>query len=74
MNANIFPLSFFEEVFEEFPQNGNKTHFIELVANVLRKKPHTAYLSFEKDIGVKMVEGFPTVNYCDIKPNYPFNR
>lgn len=74
MNANMFPMSFFEEIFERFPQNGNKAHFMELVANVLRKKPHTAYLSFEKDIGIKMVQGFPAINYCDIKPKYPFNR
>ena len=74
MNAEIFPLSFYEEIFEAFPQNGNKAHFIELVAGVLRKKNHTAYLSFEKDIGLKKVENFPSLNFCDVKQKYPFSR
>ncbi|MGG6193282.1 hypothetical protein ACQV2B_04165 [Pantoea allii] len=74
MNADMFPLSFFEEIFERYPQEGNKAHFIELVANVLTKKPHTAYLTFENDIGIRRVKDYHPLNYCDKKPAYPFNR
>jgi hypothetical protein len=46
---------------------------IEAISAVLRKKPHTAYLTFEKDIAQRTIPGFSPPNFCDLKAPAPFN-
>jgi hypothetical protein len=72
-NAEKLPAAVFQEVFDALPRMNSSTHMIEAIGAVLRKKPHTAYLTFEKDIGERTVPGFSLPNFCDLKAPHPFN-
>ena len=73
-NASELPASVFQEVFEALPRMNSSAHMIQAIGAVLRKKPHTAYLSFKKDIAERTVPGFNPPNFCDLKAPAPFNR
>lgn len=72
-NADKFPAAFFDQVFEALPSLGNTAHMIEAIGNVLRRKPHTAYLSFERDIAERTNPAFNPPNFCDMVRPAPFN-
>ncbi len=72
--ADSFPPEFFATVFEVLPRLHNKAMIIESIGAVLRKKPHTAYLAFEKDIALRTVPNFNPPNFCDVIPKPPFDR
>ena len=72
--ADSFPRSLLDEVFEAVPRLQNRAHLIEALGAVLRKKPHTAYLAFQKDIALRKVPNFNPPNFCDIVPPSPFDR
>jgi len=73
IHADKFPAAFFDQVFEALPSLGNMTHLIGAIGNVLRKKPHTAYLSFERDIAERTNPEFNPPNFCDIPRPASFN-
>ena len=73
-NADKFPPSFYTEVFGVLPRLGNKQQIATSIAEVIRRKPHTASLAFQVDIGRKLVPGFNPPNYFDIKPRPPFDQ
>lgn len=72
-NADKLPAAVFQEVFEALPRMNSSAHMIEAIGAVLRRKPHTAYLAFEKDIAERTVAGFNPPNFCDLKAPPPFN-
>ena len=72
-NADKLPAAVFQEVFEALPRLNSSAHMIQAIGAVLRKKPHTAYLAFEKDIAERSVPGFNPPNFCDLKMPAPFD-
>ena len=72
-NADKLPAAVFQEVFDALPRMNSSAHMIEAIGAVLRKKPHTAYLAFKKDIAERTVPGFSPPNFCDLKAPAPFN-
>ncbi len=72
-NADKLPAEVFQEVFDALPRMNSSAHLTEAIGAVLRKKPHTAYLAFEKDIAERAVPGFSPPNFCDRKAPPPFN-
>jgi hypothetical protein len=53
--ANQIPKEFFDGVFAALPRLNSRANFIKELGAVLRKKPHTAYLAFERDIALRTV-------------------
>jgi hypothetical protein len=41
---------------------------------MLRKKPHTAYLAFEKDIALRTIPNYNPPNFVEFQPPAPFNQ
>jgi hypothetical protein len=74
LDADKLPIGVFQEVFESLPRLGCSKHMIESIGAVLRKKPHTAYLAFEKDIALRAVPSFDPPNFCDLKAPPPFDE
>jgi len=72
-NADKIPAPVIHEVFEALPRLNSSAHMIEAIGAVLRRKPHTAYLAFEKDIASRTVPGFDPPNFCDRKAPPPFD-
>ncbi|HKX77670.1 MAG TPA: HD domain-containing protein [Novosphingobium sp.] len=72
-NADKFPAAFFDQVFEALPSLGNMAHLIESFGNLLRRKPHTAYLAFQTDIARRTNPDFNPPNFCDIVRPAPFS-
>ena len=73
MNAQELPRNFFDEVFEALPQMGSRAHLLESIGAVIRRKPHTAHLVFQKDIGVRTIPDYDPPNFCDLVPPAPFH-
>jgi hypothetical protein len=74
LNAKQFPGSFFDEVFAALPRLNNRANLIKDIGAVLGKKPHTAYLAFEKDIALRTIPNYSPPNFVDIQPPAPFNQ
>jgi HD domain len=74
LNAKQFPRGFFDEVFAALPRLNNRANLIKDIGAVLRKKPHTAYLAFEKDIALRTIPNYNPPNFVDIQPPAPFNQ
>jgi hypothetical protein len=74
LNAKQFPRSFFDEVFAVLPRLNSRANFIKALGAVLRKKPHTAYLAFEKDIALRTIPNYNPPNFVDLQPPAPFNQ
>jgi len=73
-HADKFPATFYTDVFAALPRMGNKRQIAESVAEVIRRKPHTASLAFQVDIAKKLVPGFNPPSYMDVKPPFPFDQ
>jgi hypothetical protein len=78
-NADILGLrldeitpSLVDDVLALYPRVGIKAAFTEALAEVIRKKPHTAYGTGLVDIGHRHVHGFGCPNLCDLIDNAPF--
>lgn len=56
-----------------YPRVGFKTAFTEALAEVVRKKPHTATGTGLVDIGHRHVHGFACANVCDLIDHAPFD-
>jgi HD domain len=74
LNANQFPRAFFDEVFAALPRLNSRANFIRDIGAMLRKKPHTAYLAFEKDIALRTIPNYNPPNFVDFQPPAPFNQ
>lgn len=74
VNANQLPKEFFDGVFAVLPRLNSRANFIKELGAVLRKKPHTAYLAFEKDIALRTIPNYNPPNFVDIQPPAPFNQ
>jgi hypothetical protein len=64
--------SFVDDVLQIYPRVGFKAAFQEALAEVIRKKPHTALGTGLVDIGHRHVHGFECPNVCDLIDNAPF--
>jgi hypothetical protein len=79
-HADVFGLrleeitpSFVDDVLELYPRAGFKAAFTEALAEVARKKPHTAVGTGLVDIGRRHVHGFDAPNVCDLIDHAPFD-
>jgi hypothetical protein len=64
--------SLVDDVLSLYPRLGIKAAFTEALAEVVRKKPHTAYGTGLADIGHRHVHGFGCPNVCNLIDNAPF--
>jgi hypothetical protein len=64
--------SLVDDVLALYPRAGFKAAFAEALAEVVRKKPHTALGTGLVDIGHRHVHGFDCANVCDLIDHAPF--
>jgi hypothetical protein len=64
--------SFVDDVLQLYPRAGFKLAFQEAIAEVARKKPHTAIGTGLGDIGRRHIHGFECANVCDLIDHAPF--
>lgn len=64
--------SFVDDVLQLYPRVGFKTAFQEAIAEVARKKPHTAVGTGLADVARRHVHGFDCPNVCDLIDQAPF--
>ncbi|WP_349607063.1 MULTISPECIES: HD domain-containing protein [Cupriavidus] len=64
--------SFVDDVVQAYPRLGFKAAFQEALAEVARKKPHTAIGTGLADIGHRHVHGFCIPDVCDLINGTPF--
>lgn len=64
--------SFVDDVLQLYPRVGFKAAFQEAIAEIVRKKPHTALGTGLADVGRRHVHGFDCPNVCDLIDNAPF--
>lgn len=72
LGLNELTPSLVEDVVALYPRLGLKAAFTEALAEVIRKKPHTAFGTGLVDIGHRHVHGFGCPNLCDLINNAPF--
>jgi hypothetical protein len=60
------PPSLIDDTLALYPRIGMKAAFTEALAEVARKKPHTAVGTGLADIGRRLVHGLEIPNVCDI--------
>jgi HD domain len=63
---------FVDDVLQLYPRAGFKAAFQEALAEVVRKKPHTALGTGLVDIGHRHVHGFQCANVCELIDGAPF--
>jgi hypothetical protein len=56
-----------------YPRIGMKAAFTQAIAEVARKKPHTAIGTGLADVGRRHIHGFDCPNVCDLIDNAPFD-
>jgi hypothetical protein len=64
--------AFVDDVLQLYPRLGFKTAFQEAIAEVARKKPHTAIGTGLADVARRHVHGFDCPNVCDLIDHAPF--
>lgn len=65
--------AFVDDVLQAYPRLGFKAAFQEALAEVARKKPHTAIGTGLADIGHRHVDGFCIPDVCDLLDGAPFD-
>jgi hypothetical protein len=65
--------SLIDDTLALYPRLGMKAAFTAAVAEVARKKPHTAIGTGLADVGRRHVHGFDCANVCDLIDNAPFD-
>jgi hypothetical protein len=65
--------SFIDDVLSIYPRAGMKAAFTEALADIVRKKPHTALGTGLADIGRRHIHGFDCPNVCDLIDSAPFD-
>lgn len=66
--------SFVDDVLQTYPRLGFKAAFQQALAEVARKKPHTAIGTGLSDIGHRHVDGFCIPDVCDLIDGAPFHN
>ena len=64
--------SFVDDVLQLYPRDGFKAAFQAALAEVVRKKPHTALGTGLVDIGHRHIHGFESPDVCDLIDRAPF--
>ncbi|RFU44888.1 phosphohydrolase [Paraburkholderia sp. DHOC27] len=64
--------SFVDDVLQIYPREGFKLAFQQALAEVARKKPHTAVGTGVADVARRHVHGFECANVCDLIDHAPF--
>lgn len=64
--------SFVDDVLQLYPRAGFKAAFQQAIAEVARKKPHTAIGTGLADVARRHVHGFDCANVCDLIDHAPF--
>lgn len=64
--------SFVDDVLQLYPRAGFKLAFQQAIAEVARKKPHTAIGTGLADVARRHVHGFDCANVCDLIDAAPF--
>ncbi|MDR5815724.1 HD domain-containing protein [Caballeronia sp. LZ033] len=64
--------SFVDDVLQLYPRDGFKLAFQQALAEVARKKPHTAIGTGLADVARRHVHGFDCPNVCDLIDHAPF--
>lgn len=64
--------SFVDDVLQLYPRDGFKQAFQQAIAEVARKKPHTAVGTGLADVARRHVHGFECANVCDLIDHAPF--
>ncbi|WP_019579823.1 HD domain-containing protein [Pseudomonas mandelii] len=65
--------SLIDDTLALYPRVGMKAAFTAAVAEVARKKPHTAIGTGLGDVGRRHIHGFECPNVCDLIDNAPFD-
>ncbi|NBB12279.1 HD domain-containing protein [Pseudomonas sp. SLFW] len=65
--------SLIDDTLALYPRLGMKAAFTQAVAEVARKKPHTAIGTGLADVGRRHIHGFDCPNVCDLIDNAPFD-
>ncbi len=65
--------SLIDDTLQLYPRIGMKAAFSQAVAEVARKKPHTAIGTGLADMGRRHIHGFDCPNVCDLIDNAPFD-
>lgn len=65
--------SLIDDTLALYPRVGMKAAFAQAVAEVARKKPHTAIGTGLADVGRRHIHGFDCPNVCDLIDNAPFD-
>lgn len=65
--------SLIDDTLALYPRLGMKAAFTQAVAEVARKKPHTAVGTGLADVGRRHIHGFDCPNVCDLIDNAPFD-
>lgn len=65
--------SLIDDTLALYPRIGMKAAFTQAVAEVARKKPHTAIGTGLGDVGRRHLHGFDCPNVCDLIDNAPFD-
>lgn len=65
--------SLIDDTLALYPRVGMKAAFTQAVAEVARKKPHTAIGTGLADVGRRHIHGFDCPNVCDLIDNAPFD-
>ena len=55
-----------DQVVQAFPRRSFKKEYQRVLAEIVSRKPQTAYGNFMSDIGKRHVPGFEAPNICDI--------
>ncbi|MDA9509302.1 phosphohydrolase [Bradyrhizobium sp. CCBAU 11386] len=72
LRMDEIPPSLIDDTLALYPRIGMKAAFTEALAEVARKKPHTAIGTGLADIGRRLVHGLEIPNVCDIIHAAPF--
>lgn len=73
MNLQELTPLFVEEVLEHYPRLGMKQAFVETLAALVKRKPHTAIGTGLADIGRRHVHNFNCPSLCDMIEHAPFS-
>jgi hypothetical protein len=65
--------SLIDDTLALYPRVGMKAAFTQAIAEVARKKPHTAIGSGMGDVARRHIHGFDCPNVCDLIENAPFD-
>jgi hypothetical protein len=72
LGVDQLPKEAVAQVIAAFPRMGFKNDFQKVMAEVVARKPETAFFTFMADIGERHVPGYHAPNFCDLMNVAPF--